>query len=48
MEERADGSEFVDDQNFGVLEVRLGRSDYAWRFIAIGGEVLDTGEGTCG
>ena len=48
VEQRADGSEFVDDENFGVLEVRLRRSDYAWRFIASGGEVLDKGEGTCG
>ena len=48
VENRADGSEFVSAKKLGVLEMRLKASSYSWRFIAIGGEVLDEGEGTCG
>ena len=31
----------------GILELTLGAASYSWRFIAVGGAVLDSGTGTC-
>jgi acid phosphatase type 7 len=44
---RAD-SEFVDARHFGILELDLSPTSYAWRFRAIdGGGVLDSGTADC-
>jgi hypothetical protein len=31
----------------GILELTLGASSYSWRFLAVGGAILDSGTGTC-
>lgn len=31
----------------GVLRLDLGKSSYSWRFVAVGGEVLDQGQADC-
>jgi hypothetical protein len=41
------GSEFVQDQQFGVLHLTLDDGGYDWQFVAVGGAVLDQGSDTC-
>ncbi len=36
----------VDDQ-FGVLELSLGKGSYSWKFISIDNKILDSGNQTC-
>lgn len=40
-------SEVLRTGRFGVLELTLEPDSYAWRFVAIGGEVLDQGDEAC-
>lgn len=40
-------SEARESRRFGVLELRLGTRAYAWRFMSLGREVLDSGEDAC-
>jgi hypothetical protein len=40
-------SEAHDDSTFGVLELTLGRSAYAWRFRPAGGSFADSGSYPC-
>jgi hypothetical protein len=39
--------EFKNDTRFGVLEVTLGTSSYEWRFLAVGGTTLVSGNDRC-
>ena len=32
---------------YGILKMKLGAQDYSWEFVAVGGQVLDQGSGTC-
>jgi hypothetical protein len=43
----ATGSQVRNNRHFGVLELTLGSSSYSWRFVAVGGQILDKGSGTC-
>ena len=41
-------SEVRNDNTFGVLELRLRRSGYSWKFIPIaGGQFTDSGSASC-
>jgi hypothetical protein len=39
--------EFKNDTRFGVLEVTLGTGSYEWRFLAVGGTTLVSGNDRC-
>jgi hypothetical protein len=32
---------------YGILKMKLGAQDYSWEYVAVGGQVLDKGSGTC-
>jgi hypothetical protein len=36
-----------DSAHFGVLRLSLGDSSYSWKFVGVGGKVLDRGGATC-
>jgi len=40
-------SEYAQNLHFGVLRLRLYEDTYAWRFVALNGEALDRGAGSC-
>ena len=40
-------SEVRDNTRHGVLALRLGARRYQWRFIAVGGAIIDSGRGAC-
>jgi hypothetical protein len=44
---RVPGSQKVIDDRFGVLHLRLHPRSYSWRFVAVGGAVLDRGHRKC-
>jgi acid phosphatase type 7 len=41
------GSELLRTDAFGFLELRLRPDSYAWRFLGVGGPVIDKGEDRC-
>lgn len=45
--DRQPDSRFVDVKHFGVLRLELAPHRYTWRFVAVGGQVLDRGAGRC-
>lgn len=47
MDEPVEGSEYTQNDDFGVLELTLSEGSYAWRFVTTGGQVLDEGEEAC-
>jgi hypothetical protein len=38
---------YWNDSHFGVLKLVLSTNSYTWKFITVGGKVLDSGSGTC-
>ena len=44
---RAPHSEWAQNRHFGVLLLRLYERAYSWRFVNLGGRVLDRGNGSC-
>ena len=40
-------SEFESTEHHGIIELHLKVDSYAWRFIAVDGQVIDSGEGFC-
>ena len=47
VDERARILEFGDDKHFGALRLKLSPGRAAWRFVAVGGQVLDRGSLRC-
>ena len=45
--QRKPGSEFSQDRQFGILDLTLAGGGYSWRYVAVGGRVLDSGSDTC-
>jgi len=41
-------TEFREAQRYGVLRLLLAPGSYRWEFVAVGGEVLDSGRADCG
>ena len=39
-------SEFFDNENYGVLDLRLDARGFSWAFVTITGETLDSGSQT--
>ncbi|HYH58767.1 MAG TPA: metallophosphoesterase [Thermoleophilaceae bacterium] len=44
---QAPHSEYAQNKQFGVLLLKLYEDAYRWRFVALGGRVLDSGNGRC-
>ena len=44
---KGDTSEFKTTKHHGIIELHLKQDSYAWRFIAIDGQVIDSGIGNC-
>ena len=47
IEKRRAGSRAIDTTHFGALILDLRAGGYSWRFIGMGGRVLDSGTGIC-
>lgn len=45
--DRLPGSQFIDGDHFGVLEMYLGQGAYTWNFVDTQGDVLDKGSDKC-
>ncbi|NHA67657.1 metallophosphoesterase family protein [Phycicoccus flavus] len=45
--DRKAGSEFSQDSTFGVLDLTLEDGAYSWSYVALGGDVLDSGSDSC-
>lgn len=41
------GSQHIENRHFAVLELSLESTSFAWRLVAVGGEVLDRGSSDC-
>jgi len=39
-------SEFFDNTDYGVLDLRLDKRGFSWAFVTVGGETLDSGSQT--
>jgi len=47
VDERYRGLRFSDDKRFGALHLSLSPGEANWRFVAVGGRVLDKGTASC-
>lgn len=41
------GSEWRDNQHYGLLKLSLNKADYSWQFVDTSGAVIDSGSDTC-
>ncbi len=47
VDDPIEGSEVLFNEDFGVMELTLAPQSYSWRFVTIGGEVVDEGTDDC-